>query len=86
MGIPFGIFGLMFFPNLPESTTAPYLSEAEIQLALSRLPEKKNWGHDINISLLKRLLASPDLYILTAYSAIGCASKPSSFRVYFFFG
>jgi ACS family pantothenate transporter-like MFS transporter len=73
MGIPFGIFGLMYFPNLPESTTAPYLSEAEIQLALNRLPQKKNWGHDINLSLLKRLFASPDLYILTTYSAIGCA-------------
>jgi ACS family pantothenate transporter-like MFS transporter len=73
MGIPFGVFGLMFFPNLPESTTAPYLSKAEIQLALDRLPQKKNWGHDINASLLKRLFTSPDLYILTAYSAIGCA-------------
>ncbi|CBY00934.1 similar to pantothenate transporter [Plenodomus lingam JN3] len=74
MGIPFGIFGLAFFPNLPESTTAPYLSKEEIQLALDRLPPKKDWGHDISIkSLVKRLFANPDFYVLTAYSMIGCA-------------
>ena len=74
MGIPFGIFGLAFFPNLPESTNAPYLSKEEIQLAIDRLPPKKNWGHDISIkSLCKRLFASPNFYILTLYSVIGCA-------------
>jgi ACS family pantothenate transporter-like MFS transporter len=74
MGIPFGIFGLMFFPNLPESTNAPYLSKEEIQLALDRLPPKKDWGHDINMkALAKRLFTKPDLYVLTAYSIIGCA-------------
>ncbi|KAF2028428.1 hypothetical protein EK21DRAFT_101886 [Setomelanomma holmii] len=74
MGIAFGIFGLLYFPNLPESTTAPYLSEEGIQLALNRLPPKQIWGHDITIrSLVKRLFASPDLYVLTAYSIIGCA-------------
>ena len=74
MGIPFGIFGLMFFPNLPESTNAPYLSKEEIQLALDRLPPKRDWGHDISIkSLIKRIFAKPDVYILTLYSIIGCA-------------
>ncbi|KAF2631302.1 MFS general substrate transporter [Macroventuria anomochaeta] len=74
MGIPFGIFGLAFFPNLPESTNAPYLSKEEIQFAIDRLPPKKNWGHDISIkSLCKRLFVSPNLYILTLYSIIGCA-------------
>lgn len=74
MGIPFGIFGLMFFPNLPESTNAPYLSKEEIQLALDRLPPKRDWGHDISLkSLFRRLFASPELYILTSYSIIGCA-------------
>lgn len=74
MGIPFGVFGLAFFPNLPESTNAPYLSKEEIQLAIDRLPPKKNWGHDISLkSLCKRLFASPSFYILTLYSVIGCA-------------
>jgi ACS family pantothenate transporter-like MFS transporter len=74
MGIPFGVFGLMFFPNLPESTKAPYLSKEEIQLALNRLPPKKDWSHDISLnSLAKRLFARPDVYILTLYSLIGSA-------------
>jgi ACS family pantothenate transporter-like MFS transporter len=74
MGIPFGIFGLVFFPNLPESTNAPYLSKKEIQLALDRLPPKQDWGHDISLkSLARRLFASPDIYVLTAYSVIACA-------------
>ncbi|KAF2823999.1 MFS general substrate transporter [Ophiobolus disseminans] len=74
MGIPFGIFGLIFFPNLPEDTNAPYLSKEEVQLALDRLPPKRDWGHDISLkSLVKRLVAKPELYILTAYSMIGCA-------------
>lgn len=74
MGIPFGIFGLVFFPNLPESPNMFYLNKDEIQLALDRLPPKKDWGHDISLkSLVKRLFASPDLYILTLYSIIGCA-------------
>jgi ACS family pantothenate transporter-like MFS transporter len=74
MGIPFGIFGLTFFPNLPESTNASYLSKEEIQLALDRLPLKKNWGHNISLkSLARRLFVSPYLYVLTAYSIVGCA-------------
>jgi ACS family pantothenate transporter-like MFS transporter len=74
MGIPFGIFGLMFFPNLPESTNAPYLSKEEIELALDRLPPKQDWGHDIRLeSLARRLFGSPDIYILTAYSVVACA-------------
>ncbi|KAI4945687.1 hypothetical protein J4E91_007598 [Alternaria rosae] len=74
MGIPFGIFGLMFFPNLPESTDVPYLSKEEIQLAIDRLPPKKDWSHDISLkSLAKRLLAKPDVYIFTLYSVVACA-------------
>lgn len=74
MGIPFGIFGMLFFPNLPEAPNAPYLSKEELQLALDRLPSKKDWGHSISIkSLVKRTFAAPELYILTAYSIIACA-------------
>jgi ACS family pantothenate transporter-like MFS transporter len=72
MGIPFGIFSLMFFLNLPKSTNAPYLSQEEIQLALDRLPPKRDWGHGISLkSLAKRLFARPGVYILTFYSMIG---------------
>ncbi|KAI1548452.1 ProP Permease of the major facilitator superfamily [Pyrenophora tritici-repentis] len=74
MGIPFGIFGLMFFPNLPESTNAPYFTKEDIQFALDRLPPKRDWSHDIGLkSLTKRILAKPDVYILTLYSIVGSA-------------
>ncbi|KAF2014037.1 MFS general substrate transporter [Aaosphaeria arxii CBS 175.79] len=75
MGIPFGIFGLLFFPSLPESgKVAPYLSKEEIQLALDRLPPRREDGHSINLrALSRRLFCSPNIYILTLYSMIGCA-------------
>ncbi|CAI6337963.1 unnamed protein product [Periconia digitata] len=74
MGIPFGIFGLLFFPNLPESTDLPYLSKEEIQLALSRLPPKNPQSHSINFkSLARRVLAEPEIYILSLYSVVGSA-------------
>jgi ACS family pantothenate transporter-like MFS transporter len=61
------------FPTFQNPRT-PYLSKEEVQLALDRLPPKRDWGHDISLkSLIKRLFASPELYILTAYSIIGCA-------------
>ncbi|PSN71614.1 MFS general substrate transporter [Corynespora cassiicola Philippines] len=74
MGIPFGIFGLLFFPNLPECPNAPYLSKEEIRLAIDRLPPKTANSHDINFkSLVARLFKKPNIYILTLYSIIGCA-------------
>jgi ACS family pantothenate transporter-like MFS transporter len=74
MGIPFAIFGILFFPDLPESTRAPYLSKEEIQLAIDRLPPKRNDGHHIGAkSLAKRLFLSPNLYVLASYSIVGSA-------------
>ncbi|KAG9196120.1 hypothetical protein G6011_01241 [Alternaria panax] len=74
MGIPFGIFGLVFFPNLPETTNARYLNKEELQLAVDRLPPKKDWSHDTGLlSLAKRLMGKPDVYIFTLYSVIACA-------------
>jgi ACS family pantothenate transporter-like MFS transporter len=72
MGIPFGLFGLVFFPNLPESTSTMYLSAAELQLAISRLPPRKSASPSL-ASIASRLLKSPHLYILTAYSVLATA-------------
>jgi ACS family pantothenate transporter-like MFS transporter len=73
MGIPFGIFGLVFFPNLPESTTTLYLSAAELQLAISRLPPKKKAAaRGLRAGALS-LLRSPHLWILTGYSVLATA-------------
>lgn len=74
MGIPFGLFGLLYFPDTPDKTKAPYLSKEEIQLALERLPPKRADANLIGVkSLSKRLLASPYLYVLATYSIVGSA-------------
>lgn len=62
--MPIAVMGYMYFPDVPESTKAPYLSEAERLLALARLPPKREDGHNINPwSLAKRTFTSPALYV-----------------------
>jgi ACS family pantothenate transporter-like MFS transporter len=52
----------LYFPDLPETTKAPYLKPEEIKLALDRLPPKQEDGHNINPwSLITRVFASPAL-------------------------
>ncbi|KAK4993475.1 hypothetical protein LTR50_000405 [Elasticomyces elasticus] len=38
MTVPVAIYGFLFFPNTPSTTTAPYLSAAERELAAFRVP------------------------------------------------
>lgn len=59
--LPVAVFGYLFFPDLPETTTASYLKPHEKELALSRLPPKNPEGHNIGMSLIKRVLAQPNL-------------------------
>lgn len=81
MGIPIGLFGFFTFPNLPESTTAKYLTEKEKQLALDRLPPKRADGHNIEFrSLAKRLLKSPAIYILTTFSVVSAMLEAFAFQ------
>ncbi|KAH8898438.1 major facilitator superfamily transporter [Thozetella sp. PMI_491] len=69
--LPIAIMGFLYFPDIPETTKAPYLSQSERQLALDRLPPKREDGHNINPwSLLKRTVQSPAFYVLCAFSAI----------------
>ena len=57
---PVALFGLMYFPDLPAITRASYLSESERELALSRVPPKKEYGHKIAPwSLIRRVLGEP---------------------------
>ncbi|KAK8054086.1 pantothenate transporter liz1 [Apiospora saccharicola] len=68
---PVAIGGLLYFPDTPELTRAKWLSKAERQLALDRLPPKRADGHNIGFnSLVKRTFASPALYILCAFAVI----------------
>ncbi|KAH8646126.1 pantothenate transporter liz1 [Xylariales sp. PMI_506] len=60
---PIAIMGYLYFPDVPEYTKAPYLSESEKQLALARLPPKREDGHNINPwSLAKRTFKSPAFF------------------------
>lgn len=69
MGIPFGLFGFFTFPDLPATAKVFYLSEEEKQFAASRLPPKKANTHSINPkSLMKRVLGTPHIYILTWFA------------------
>ncbi|KAH7072186.1 pantothenate transporter liz1 [Paraphoma chrysanthemicola] len=73
MGIPIGLFGFFTFPDLPETTKVMYLTAEEKQLARDRVPPKVADTHNIEIrSLLRRLLKSPTIYVLVAFSVI-CA-------------
>ncbi|KAL4792220.1 major facilitator superfamily domain-containing protein [Aspergillus venezuelensis] len=68
---PIAIMGYLYFPDTPELTKARWLSESEKQLALSRLPPKREDGHNINPwSLAKRVFGSPAFYILCFFSMI----------------
>lgn len=61
---PIAFFGFAFFPDLPETTKAPYLNKLERDLALNRLSPKKEDGHSISPwSLAKRVLGQPTVYV-----------------------
>lgn len=69
--LPIAIMGFLYFPDTPELTKAPFLSQAEVQLALNRLPPKKADGHNIDAwSLTVRVFTSPAFYILILFSAV----------------
>lgn len=68
---PIAIMGFLYFPDTPELTKAPFLSQQEVQLALDRLPPKKADGHNIDPwSLTVRVFTSPAFYILVTFSMI----------------
>lgn len=69
--LPIAIMGFLYFPDTPELTKAPYINAEEKQLALDRLPPKKEDGHNIDPwSLTVRVFTSPAFYILISFSAI----------------
>ncbi|KAF4460082.1 hypothetical protein FALBO_13145 [Fusarium albosuccineum] len=74
--LPVAIFGFLYFPDVPEYTVAPYLSEKERQLALERLPPKHEDGHNIQAwSLIKRVLGQPLVYVCCTFSVLATASQ-----------
>lgn len=61
--MPIALFGFMFFPDLPQTTQAKWLSTEERALAISRLPPRQPdaEGRRLGWSLFRRVLLSPPL-------------------------
>ncbi|KAL2841859.1 major facilitator superfamily domain-containing protein [Aspergillus pseudoustus] len=55
--LPIAIYGLLLFPDTPRTTRAPYLSAAERELAISRLPVSAEPA-PINRAFLKQLFTT----------------------------
>lgn len=72
--LPISVFGFMYFPDIPEITKAPYLSEEEKKLAMRRVPPVGKDGHNIAPwSLIKRVLGTKTFWILFFWSPV-CAT------------
>ncbi len=60
--LPIAIFGFLYFPDIPETTQAKYLTADQKRLAITRLPRIKKDGHNITpLSLFKRVFLTPTL-------------------------
>ncbi|KNG91471.1 pantothenate transporter [Aspergillus nomiae NRRL 13137] len=55
---PIAIYGLLLFPDTPTTTTAPYLTAAEKELAVSRLPTVNANRAPVNRAFLKQLFTT----------------------------
>ncbi|KAF2015795.1 MFS general substrate transporter [Aaosphaeria arxii CBS 175.79] len=72
--LPIAVFGFIYFPDTPEKTKASWLNARERELALSRLPPKKEGAHNISpLSLAKRVLAHPTFYVCCFFSFLAAA-------------
>lgn len=61
-----GLYGLIFFPDTPEKTTAFYLSKAERERCVERLAEEDRAPvGNFSWSVFKRIVTSWQFYVLT---------------------
>ncbi|PKX89010.1 putative MFS pantothenate transporter [Aspergillus novofumigatus IBT 16806] len=56
--LPIAIYGLFLFPDTPSTTRAPYLTESERALAISRLPVTNAERAPLNRAFIKRLFTT----------------------------
>jgi ACS family pantothenate transporter-like MFS transporter len=59
---PVAIYGFVFFPDTPHTTSAPYLSGSERNLAMSRVPEVQT-RKPLTWAFLRRVLTSWQWYL-----------------------
>lgn len=56
--VPIAIYGMLLFPDTPSTTRAPYLTAADKELAMSRVPERAAEKTKLNFSFLKRVFST----------------------------
>ncbi|KAG9772731.1 Pantothenate transporter liz1 [Exophiala dermatitidis] len=59
--LPVALYGFLLFPDTPSTTSAPYLSAEERQLAISRVPEVPE-QKPISLAFVRRVLRSWQFY------------------------
>ncbi|KAE9978207.1 hypothetical protein BLS_000799 [Venturia inaequalis] len=62
--LPVALYGFFYFPDTPSTTTAPYLTHEERELAISRVPEVPV-HKPLSLDFLKRLLKCWQWYFFT---------------------
>ncbi|KAK2740134.1 hypothetical protein FQN57_006249 [Myotisia sp. PD_48] len=56
--VPIALYGFFLFPDTPSTTTAPYLTEADIALAIERVPERNPERTKMNFAFVKKIFSS----------------------------
>jgi len=67
--VPIALYGFLFFPDTPETTSARYFSPEERELAISRLPRKPHTKLDL--SLIRRVLGRWRIYAMCLIWIVG---------------
>ncbi|PGH01800.1 hypothetical protein AJ80_08967 [Polytolypa hystricis UAMH7299] len=56
--VPIALYGLFLFPDTPHTTTAPYLTESERQLARERVPPIEKEPIKLNLAFVKQVFST----------------------------
>ena len=75
--IPVAIYGFLLFPDTPATTTAPYFSAAEKELAIARVPQVKG-KPTLQISFFKQMATSWYFYSYVFLWILGNCSEAAS--------
>ncbi|EAW11073.1 pantothenate transporter [Aspergillus clavatus NRRL 1] len=78
MTIPIAIYGYLFFPDVPTTTKAPYLTPSERALAIARMPESSAVNASLNLSFFKSIFRSWHWYAFVGLWIIAGATEAFS--------
>src|SRR3569833_529881 len=81
--LPVALYGFALFPDTPATTTAPYLTEEERAMALSRVPAVDDQQSPMSLKFLQAVLKS--LYFYGFSFLWGFVGVSVSFSLFFLF-